>query len=113
MGRHAAARPRPRTGEGGERDRGRAYARPFSAAIHPPLLRPDEMAELLAAIVAQQEDVAVLVGALAPRNARAILDELERLGDGRLAHDGISHALRWILPELHEQLAGEFRAALA
>ncbi|HEX9048968.1 MAG TPA: hypothetical protein VF841_00375 [Anaeromyxobacter sp.] len=82
-------------------------------AIHPPLLRPDEMAELLAALVAQEEDVAALVGALAPRNAAKILEELGRLMDGRLQHDGISHALRWILPELHEQLAGEFRAALA
>ncbi len=84
-----------------------------NTAIQPPLLRADEMAELLAAIVAQGEDVASVVGALAPRNAGALLDELERLADGRLAHDGISHALRWLLPELHEQLAGDFRAALA
>jgi ABC-type thiamine transport system ATPase subunit len=84
-----------------------------NAAIHPPLLRPEEMAELLAALVAQEQDVAALVGALAPRNAAAIVEELLRLADGRLAHDAVSHALRWILPELHEQLAGGFRAALA
>ena len=84
-----------------------------NATIHPPLLRPAEMAELLAAMVAQGSDVAALVAALAPRNAGAILDELERLGDGRIPHDGISHALRWILPEIHEELAGTYRAALA
>lgn len=84
-----------------------------NTAIHPPLLRTDEMAELLAALFAQEEDVATLVGALAPRNAGPILEELGLLADGRLPHDGISHALRWILPELHEQLAGDFRAALA
>ncbi len=87
--------------------------RQANTALHPPLLRPDEMAELLAALVAQEDDVVALVGALAPRNAGPILDELEQLADGRIAHDGISHALRWILPELHEQLAGDFRAALA
>ncbi len=84
-----------------------------NTAIHPPLLRPDEMAELLAALVAQEADVAALVGALAPRNAAPILEELGRLADGRVAHDAISHALRWILPELHEQLAGDFHAARA
>ncbi len=84
-----------------------------NGTIHPPLLRPDEMAELLAALVAQEDDVAALVGSLAPRNAGAILDELDALASGRLPHEGISHALRWILPELHEQLAGDFRAALA
>ncbi len=84
-----------------------------NTAIHPPLLRPGEMAELLAALVAQEADVAALVGALAPRNAGPILEELGLLADGRLPHDGISHALRWILPELHEQLAGDYRAALA
>jgi hypothetical protein len=84
-----------------------------NATIHPPLLRPAEMAELLAALVVQEADVAALVGALAPRNAAPILDELARLAEGRVPHDAISHALRWILPELHEQLAGEFRAALA
>ncbi len=84
-----------------------------NTAIHPPLLRPDEMAELLAALLAAQDEVAALVGALAPRNAGPILEELGLLADGRLPHDGISHALRWILPELHEQLAGDFRAALA
>lgn len=84
-----------------------------NTTIQPPLLRPDEMAELLATLVAQQSDVAALVGALAPRNAKVILEELERLADGGIPHDGISHALRWILPEIHERLAGDFRAALA
>ncbi len=81
--------------------------------IHPPLLRPGEMAELLAVLVGQEAEVAALVGALAPRNAGPILDELDDLTQGRVAPEAISHALRWILPELHEQLAGEFRAALA
>jgi hypothetical protein len=84
-----------------------------NATIHPPLLRPDEMAELLAALVAQGSDVAALVASLAPRNSAQILAELELLADGRLPHDGISHALRWILPEIHEELAGTFRAARA
>ena len=51
--------------------------------IHPPLLRPVEMAELLAAV------------------------------EGRLSHERISHALRWILPEIHEEFAAACRAALA
>ncbi len=84
-----------------------------NTTIHPPLLQAAEMAELLAALVAQPDDVAALVTSLAPRNAGAMIEELELLRDGRLAHDGISHALRWILPELHDQLAGDFRAALA
>jgi hypothetical protein len=84
-----------------------------NTAIHPPLLRTEEMAELLAALDGQDQDVAAIVGALAPRSAGPILEELARLAEGRLAHDEISHALRWILPELHEQLAGDFRAALA
>jgi hypothetical protein len=84
-----------------------------NVAIHPPLLRPDEMAELLAAIFAHEGDVAALVSALAPRNAGPILEELELLADGRLPHDGISHALRWILPEIHDELAGVYRAARA
>ncbi len=84
-----------------------------NTAIQPPLLRPDEMAELLAALLAQADDVAALVGALAPRNAGPILEELGRLADGGLPHDGISHALRWILPEIHEEFAGACRAALA
>lgn len=83
------------------------------AAIHPPLLGPADMAELLAAFVARPAEVAALVGALAPRNAEAILAELELLADGRIAHDGISRALRWILPEIHEEIAGTYRAALA
>ncbi len=81
--------------------------------IHPPLLRPAEMAELLAAVVAQADDVAALVSALAPANARAILEELSLLGEDRLPHDRISHALRWILPEIHEEFARACRAALA
>lgn len=84
-----------------------------NAAIHPPLLRPAEMAELLAACATRAGDVAALVIALAPRNAGAILAELELLSDGRVPHDGISRALRWLLPELHEELAGAFRAAHA
>lgn len=84
-----------------------------NAAIRPPLLRPAEMAELLAACTTRAEDVAALVAALAPRNAGAILAELELLSEGRLPHDGVSRALRWILPELHEELAGAFRAAQA
>ncbi len=84
-----------------------------NATIHPPMLRPHEMAELLAALVAQAQDVAALVAALAPRNAGPILEELERLADGQVPHDRISHALRWLLPELHEELAGTYRAALA
>jgi hypothetical protein len=83
------------------------------ATIHPPLLRPAEMAELLATFMARPVDVADLVVALAPRNAGAMLEELELLADGRLPHDAISHALRWILPEIHEELAGRYRAALA
>ncbi len=81
--------------------------------IHPPLLRPSEMAELLAAVVVYEDDVAALVAVLAPRNARAILEELELLAEGRLPHERISHALRWILPEIHEEFAGGCRAALA
>lgn len=84
-----------------------------NVTIHPPLLRPDEMAELLAAIVARGAEVETLVGALAPRNAGAILLELALLADGRLPHDRISHALRWILPEIHEQLAFPYQAASA
>ncbi len=84
-----------------------------STTIHPPLLRPAEMAEVLAAVVAYEDGVAALVASLAPRNAGPLLDELARLGAGRLPHDRISHALRWILPEIHEELAGSYRAALA
>ena len=85
----------------------------WNGRIHPPLLRPGEMAELLAAVVAREEDVAKLVRALAPRNAGAMLEELALLVGGRLPHDRISHALRWILPEIHEQLAAVYRAAQA
>ncbi len=81
--------------------------------IHPPLLRPAEMAELLAAVVVYEGHVAALVAALAPRSARAMLEELELLAHGRLPHDRISHALRWILPEIHEEFAAACRAALA
>jgi hypothetical protein len=81
--------------------------------IHPPLLRPVEMAELLAAVVVREDDVAKLVRALAPRNAGAMLEELALLVGGRLPHDRISHALRWILPEIHDELAGVYRAAQA
>ncbi len=84
-----------------------------NTTIHPPLLRPAEMAELLAAVVAREDDVAALVAALAPRNAGAILEELALLGEGRVSHDGISRALRWLLPEIHEEFAGTYRAALA
>jgi hypothetical protein len=84
-----------------------------NTTIHPPLLQAAEMAELLAAMVAQGDDVAALVTAIAPRNAGAILEELGLLGDGQIPHDRISHALRWILPELHEELAGTWRAARA
>ncbi len=84
-----------------------------NARIHPPLLRPAEMAELLAAVVVYGDDVAALVASLAPRNARAMLDELELLAQGRLPHERISHALRWLLPEIHEEFAGACRAALA
>ncbi len=84
-----------------------------NGAIHPPLLQAAEMAELLAAMVAQGDDVVALVTTLAPRNAGAILEELGLLRDGQIPHDGISHALRWILPELHQELAGTWRAALA
>ncbi len=81
--------------------------------IHPPLLRPAEMAELLVALVSRAADVAVLVTSLAPRNAGPILAELELLAAGGLPHDGISHALRWILPEIHHELGRAFHAALA
>ncbi len=84
-----------------------------NARIHPPLLRPAEMAELLAAVVVYGDDVKALVASLAPRNARAMLDELELLAQGRLPHERISHALRWLLPEIHEEFAGACRAALA
>jgi hypothetical protein len=84
-----------------------------NARIHPPLLAPEEMAELLAALVAESDQVAVLVTSLAPRNAGAMIAELDALASGRVPHDRISHALRWILPELHDQLAGSYRAALA
>jgi hypothetical protein len=84
-----------------------------NATIHPPLLRAEEMAELLAALVAQEDVVAALVASLAPRNAAPMLEELELLAAGRVPHDRISHALRWILPEIHEELAGSWRAALA
>ena len=84
-----------------------------NTTIHPPLLGSAEMAELLAALVAQPEDVGLLVATLAPRNADAMLQELELLRDGHLPHDRISHALRWILPEIHEELAASWRAALA
>lgn len=81
--------------------------------IHPPLLAPEEMAELLAALVAESDQVAALVTSLAPRNAGAMIEELEALASGQVPHDRISHALRWILPEIHEELAGSYRAALA
>ncbi|HET8541542.1 MAG TPA: hypothetical protein VFL83_16820 [Anaeromyxobacter sp.] len=84
-----------------------------NATIHPPLLRPDEMAELLAALVADEARVAGLVAALAPRNAGAMLEELALLAAGQVPHDAISRALRWILPEIHEELAGAYRAARA
>jgi hypothetical protein len=84
-----------------------------NTTIHPPMLRPAEMAELLAAVVVHADGIAALVAVLAPRNAGAILDELELLGEGRIPHDRISHALRWILPEIHEEFAGSYRAALA
>ncbi len=50
-----------------------------NARIHPPLLAPEEMAELLAALVAESGQVAALVASLAPRNAGAMLEELEAL----------------------------------
>ena len=84
-----------------------------NTTIHPPMLRPAEMAELLAAVVAHEAEVAALVAALAPRNACAILHELVQLGEGTLPHDGMSHALRWILPEIHQEFAGSYRAAVA
>ncbi len=84
-----------------------------NATIHPPLLRAEEMAELLAAWVAESDEVAALVAALAPRNAGQMLEELERLAAGQVPHDRISHALRWILPEIHQELAGAYRAAVA
>jgi len=83
-----------------------------SATIHPPLLRPAEMAELLAALFEREADVVALVCSLARRNAGPILAELRLLAGGALAHDGISHALRWILPEIHHELGREFRAVL-
>ncbi len=84
-----------------------------NTTIHPPMLRPGEMAELLAAVVVHADAIAARVAVLAPRNAGALLDELALLGEGRLPHDRISHALRWILPEIHEEFAGSARAALA
>mgnify|MGYP003466646814 CR=1 FL=1 len=71
------------------------------------------MAEILAAIVQREADVTALVSSLAPRNAGPILVELRLLAAGVVAHDGISHALRWILPEIHEELGRDFQAAFA
>jgi len=79
----------------------------------PALLGAREMAELLAALVAHGEEVAMLVAQLAPATSDAVLDELERLGDGLLDPEQVSAALRWILPEVHRELGRRFSAARA
>jgi hypothetical protein len=78
-------------------------------AIAPAPLRPTEMAQVLAALVAHEAEVAALVARLAPRTAEPILVELARLGTSGAGEP--SAALRWILPEIHDELGRRHAAA--
>jgi len=80
--------------------------------IHPARFGAPEMAEILAAVVLREDDLLAAVAALAPTCARPIVDELRRLGSDTVAHDEISSALRWMLPEIHRELRGWSPAAL-
>jgi hypothetical protein len=72
--------------------------------IAPAPLHAGEMAQVLAALVAHEAEVASLVARLAPRTAEPILSELARLGTGGAAPDEPSAAVRWILPEILEEV---------
>ena len=79
--------------------------------IAPAPLHAGEMAQVLAALVAHEAEVATLVARLAPRTAEPILSELARLGNGGAGLDAPSAAVRWLLPEILEEVGRRHRAA--
>lgn len=81
--------------------------------IDPLPLRAREMAQVLAAIFAHEDEVVALVEELAPRTAARMLSELALLASGDLAADATSSALRWILLEIHDQVGRRFDPVLA
>jgi hypothetical protein len=83
------------------------------STIRPPPLGAEEMARVLAAVVAHGDEVAALVALAAPRTAAPLLAELAALGSGRLGDEEPSPALRWILSDIDEELGHRFRAAAA
>jgi hypothetical protein len=84
-----------------------------AAAIHPAPLGAGEMAQVLAAVFAREEDVAALVAHLAGGSAQPILLELRLFTDGWITPEHVSPTLRWLLPEIHAELGTEFRALRA
>lgn len=84
-----------------------------AATIVPCPLRTREMAEVLAAHFAEESEVASLVERLAPRTASRLLAELSALVAGAVDPGELSPALRWILPEIHEELGHRFPALVA
>ncbi len=80
-----------------------------TATIHPRPLGPVEMAQVLAAVVALEADVAMLISLLAPRHTDGLIAELTRLATADGGSEELSPALRWLLPEIHEELGRYFR----
>jgi hypothetical protein len=79
-------------------------------AIQPAPLGATEMAQVLAALIAREDDVLALVVGIAPCSAIRIVEELGLLATGVLGQHELSPALRWILPEIHAELGRSFPA---
>ena len=82
-------------------------------AIQPAPLGAAEMAQIMAALVACEDDVVALVVSIAPCSAPRLVEELGLLSTGVIGQQEISSTLRWVLPEIHAELGRAFAATLA
>ncbi len=60
----------------------------------------EEVARVLAAMVAQESEVKTLLQILEPFDAHRLFLELRRFANGKLALRDLSDTLRWLLPEV-------------